>query len=146
MTVGEEASSYHSPLFGVIKSLNQLYDCALPTATAAHQGQWLTLLHLQIQPSEDGHIWSWGVIELNVFEVNLSVKLFLEFKERKREQMVSRALKAVLSVSVCVSDIPVLLLPLKGYLWQASGLSTSGGERPTLWPWHSLERKHWPHQ
>lgn len=48
--------SYHSPLSGVVEPLQQLDGGALSTATAPHQGQSLSLPHLQIQPLQDLHI------------------------------------------------------------------------------------------
>lgn len=48
---GEGAvSTYHQALAWVIKALQQLDGGALSTATAAHEGQRLPPLHLEVHP------------------------------------------------------------------------------------------------
>lgn len=50
------SSSYHTSFSGVVEPLQELDGCAFSTAAAPHQGQSLSLAHLQVQPSEDGYM------------------------------------------------------------------------------------------
>lgn len=70
-------SSHHSPFSGVIESLQELDGSALSTATAPHQSQSLSLLHLQIQPLEDGNIGARGVVKSNALKTHVTFKMVL---------------------------------------------------------------------
>lgn len=71
-------SSHHSPFSGVIEPLQELDGGALPTAAAPHQSQRLPLLHLQIQPLEDGNVRARRVVELHALKAHVAVKLALD--------------------------------------------------------------------
>lgn len=62
----------------VVEPLQQLHAGALPTATAAHEGQRLAGLHRHVEPIQDLDVRPAGVSELAVNEVNVPLEVILK--------------------------------------------------------------------
>lgn len=65
----------------IIKPLQQLHAGAFPAATAANEGQSLARLHRHVEPIQDLDVWSGGVGELTVNELNVPLEVFLKHSE-----------------------------------------------------------------
>lgn len=65
----------------IIEPLQQLHAGALPAAAAAHKCQRLARLHRHIQPVQDLDVWSGGVGELAVNELNVALEAILKTEE-----------------------------------------------------------------
>lgn len=65
-------------MIGIIKPFQQLHTGAFSTAAAPHKGQRLAGLHGHIQSIQDLDIWSGGVGELAVNELNVSLEVILK--------------------------------------------------------------------
>lgn len=61
----------------LIKSLKQLNNSALSTATATNKSQSLSLFYFQIQTLEDLDLWSIWVVKCHIFDHYASPKCFL---------------------------------------------------------------------
>lgn len=70
--------AHHCSGHGVIEPLKELDQCALPTATAAHQGERLALLHLNAQPLKHWDVWSSGIVEHNFIKDHISFQCILK--------------------------------------------------------------------
>lgn len=73
--------AHHCPCQGVVEALEELDNRALPTAAAAHQGQRLALLHLQVQPLKHGHVWPGGIVEHDFIKCHISFQGVLKSEQ-----------------------------------------------------------------
>lgn len=144
-------SSHHSPLQGVIEPLQQLNGGALSTAAASHQGQSLSLLHLQVQPLQDGHVGPRRVVKADTAELHVSVIFILQGRGRRRKRnFVSRRVvnktwwRQWPEWTQAVRDVPATGRSLTGYRWQTLCELASLGEQRTIWPWRNSEWRSWP--
>ncbi len=69
---------HHFAAVRIIKPLQQLHAGALPAAAAAHKGQRLSGLHRHVQSVQDLDVWSGGVSELTVNEVDVPLEVILK--------------------------------------------------------------------
>lgn len=79
--VQQQHAPHHSAVVGVVKPLQQLHTGALPTATAAHEGQRLAGLHRHVEPVQHLDVRPGRVGELAVDELDVSLEVILETKE-----------------------------------------------------------------
>lgn len=70
-------SPHHSALSGVVEPLQQLDGGALSTAAAPHQGQSFSLLHAQIQASQDWDVRPRRIVKLHTLKAHVTIKCVL---------------------------------------------------------------------
>ena len=98
--------TYHLALVGVVEALQQLDAGALPTAAAAHERQGLAGPHRHAQPVQPLDVWSGGVREIAVDELQVAFEVILVEKREKRRKRRERKIKECFKTSSSASFSP----------------------------------------
>lgn len=70
-------NTHHFSTEWIIKSLKQLNNRALSTATATNKSQSFSFFYIDVQTSEHFGLWSGWVVKCHVIECYISTKYFL---------------------------------------------------------------------